>query len=156
MSNLGGWAIGRKLADYIVANYDGTILELGSGEGTGYLANYFDMVSIEHDQKFLEKYDSQYIYAPIKMYSGMMWYDIIAITEGIKDVNPSLILVDGPPGRIGRMGFYHNFQSFPRCDVVIDDVQRRAEYNLAERLKPNFDDSFVIEDGDKQAAVLKI
>ena len=66
----GGWAISKTCFDYIRELLPGgkVILELGSGEGTAELAKYYRMYSIENQKEWINKYDSTYIYAPIKKY----------------------------------------------------------------------------------------
>ena len=49
------------------------------------------------------------------------------------------ILVDGPPGCIGRDGFLHNLDNFnTNCLIIIDDVNRDEEnkllYKVSKRL----------------------
>ena len=88
------------------------------------------MFSIEHDPRFLYRYDSTYIYAPIK--DG--WYDSKAI-EASKPTHYSLILVDGPPQSIGRSGFFWNLRLFRKdVPIVFDDVHRSPEMQLCRRV----------------------
>ena len=127
--NLNGWAISTELFKWIRENFTkgSTILELGSGTGTIDLCKHYTMYSVEHNPRFVGLAASNYIYAPIK--DG--WYD----TEVLKKMLPDrydLIIVDGPPRRIGRQGFFDNLSLF-RHDVpiVFDDTQRPEEYALA-------------------------
>jgi len=109
-----------------------TILELGSGRGsTQSLCHEYKMYSIEHDKKWLNRFDSSYIYAPIK--DG--FYD----REVLKKELPTeyeLILVDGPPRKIdgkkiGRKGFGENLDLFNTdCIIIFDDSDRGREKNL--------------------------
>jgi hypothetical protein len=129
---LGGWAISADCFNFICNHVElgRPILEMGSGSGTGELARYFTMYSVEHNSDWLDKYTAQYIYAPIKQYSGYKWFDV----EILKAELPreyDLILVDGPPGTIGREGFLHNIHLFNTDAIIIfDDIQRAAEMNL--------------------------
>lgn len=118
-----------------------TILELGSGSGTGELAKFYTVYSIEHARNWMDKYDTNYIYAPIKNYGNYRWYN----TEYLKNLPSvySLIIIDGPPGPIGRYGFYHHLNLFNvNVPIIFDDTQRRAELKLlkdvAKRLKRPF------------------
>lgn len=126
--NFGGIAISRELFNYIRNNLeDGkTILELGSGWGTGQLAKHYKVYSIEHDPGWLNKYGSHYIYAPIK--DG--WYDVEVLMRELPE-HYDLILVDGPPGTIGRQGFFTNLHLFKSdVPIIFDDVDRKPELQL--------------------------
>ncbi len=109
-----------------------TILELGSGKGsTQYLCDDYDLYSIEHEKRWLNKFDSTYIYAPIK--------DGFYNTDILKKELPeeyALILVDGPPRKIdgkkvGRKGFGENLDLFnTNCVIMFDDSDRGREKKL--------------------------
>jgi len=93
------WSISAHLHNFIGATLPmgSTILELGSGRGTALLASHYGMHSVEHDLRFVGLYDSSYIHAPIR--NG--WYDTDVLRGELPD-RYDLILVDGPPGKIGR------------------------------------------------------
>jgi hypothetical protein len=42
-----------------------TILELGSGWASGELSKHYRVYSVEHDEKWLDAFDTNYIYAPL-------------------------------------------------------------------------------------------
>ena len=69
-----------------------TILELESGSVTGELAKFYTVYSIEHARNWMDKYDTNYIYAPIKNYGNYRWYN----TEYLKNLPSvySLIIID--------------------------------------------------------------
>ena len=120
--------------DWITNNLEKgkTILELGSGVTTIKLTEDYIVHSIEHDEKFLNlAEDSNYIYAPIERYNGYRWYSIEKLNE-IKDLEYDMILVDGPTGIIGRVGFLHNLDLFHTdVPILIDDTNRKPEMDLA-------------------------
>ena len=122
MISLGSWALPAKAIEWIKDSFDhgSTILELGSGQGTGVLSKYFKMISIEHDERFLNKYQSDYIHAPIK--DG--WYDSKVMTSKVPQISYDLLIVDGPPRIIGREGMLFHLNLF-RNDrpALFDDVQ---------------------------------
>ena len=141
--SLVGWTLNIAVIKWIHAHIPvgSTILELGSGAGTETLSEHYKMFSVEHDPKWVGRYDSTYIHAPLvggrgKCHRGG-WYDV----DILKQEMPSeydMILVDGPPGRIpglgvgpGRGGFLTNFGLF-RHDVPIlfDDTNRPSERKL--------------------------
>lgn len=124
----GGWAVSKELFDFIrsVLPAGKTLLELGSGWGSGQFSNYYTVYSVEHDRRWLDKYNTHYIYAPIKG----KWYDVNILQEKLPQTY-DLILVDGPPAFVGRQGFCTHLDLFDAdLPIVFDDVHRKAEYNL--------------------------
>ncbi len=136
INNLNGWAISKDLFLYIykLIPEDSTILEFGSGYGTNELARYFKMHSVENDSRWVGKYNSTYIYAPIKHYGHYKWYDIECVKDGLPH-HYDLILVDGPLGRIGRIGFFYNLDLF-NCNVpiIFDDINRKDDLDLCKKV----------------------
>ena len=67
------WSISKELFDYIrkILPEGSTIVELGSGWASEQLSKYYTVYSIEHSEKWLDKYNTNYIYAPIKN----NWYE---------------------------------------------------------------------------------
>jgi hypothetical protein len=132
------WSVSPTMVDIIkdIVPANGTILELGSGEGTGVLAEHFTMFSVEHDRDWTGKFKSTYIYAPLiahKAVSGFddtepVWYDP-SYLRGELPEQYDLILVDGPPKH--RSGFIKYFDLF-RSDVpiIFDDVQRTHDHTV--------------------------
>ena len=116
-----------------------TILEFGSGEGTGELAKYYNMISVEHDETYVGKYNSQYIHAPLKQCKphgkfpkSNTWYDARAIEKGIIGKTYDLMLIDGPPGpNITRpaMFKYRNLFNW-NIPVIFDDAGAGGVYSL--------------------------
>ena len=144
--NLGGFSISKDLFLYIskVLEQGKTILELGSGFGTGELAKYYKMYSIEHNQEWLHKYNSTYIYAPIKDYKTYSWYDVTALNRYLPQ-KYDMILIDGPTGVIGRYGFFENLHLFnPEVLMIFDDVQREPELRLLKDVARKLNKSFAI------------
>ena len=131
-SALGGWAISVELFMYIYNNIEHgkNILELGSGSATQELAKYYTMYSIEHDKKWMDKYETTYIYAPIKNYGSHRWYNTNFLVNKLPQ-EYDLILIDGPPGPIGRYGFNNHLNLFnSNVMMIFDDVQRGPELRL--------------------------
>ena len=138
-SMFGGFAIDvecyLKILEILPAGK--TILELGSGYGTKKLAESYKMYSIEHNELWVDKYDSTYILAPIEIESSedppINWYNVSAIKKQLPK-HYDMILVDGPIGGVNsnvmaRDGFRRNKHLFNLEDTIIlfDDVQRRGE-----------------------------
>jgi hypothetical protein len=143
VESFGDAAIDHEVFNFIRQNLkDGsTILELGSGWGTHMLAQHYNMVSIESSKKWLNRYKSTYIYAPIVKYDDSYpspdlpkntgWYNINNIIEGLP-AQYDAILVDGPLAKFGRGGFYKHLNAF-NTDVMLifDDIDRAPELALA-------------------------
>jgi hypothetical protein len=130
---LSGWSFEPELFEFILQNIPqgSSILELGSGEGTGALSQHYKMYSIEHDKKYVGKYDSMYIHAPMKGH----WYEIDVVREFVKDIEYKLILIDGPIGSQSRnrIGFFENIHLFnTNCMLIFDDTNRVGEFTLFE------------------------
>lgn len=131
------WEISDELYDWIRTNVaDGaTILELGSGVGTSRLVENYHVYSVEHDIAWVGKEPrSTYIHAPIRDYGTYSWYDEDILKNALPKKYDAL-LVDGPPGFIGRMGVVEQWHLFScRVPVIIDDCDRPAEFALLQAL----------------------
>lgn len=134
----------------------GTILELGSGEGTGRLAEKYSMISVEHDKAYLGKHNSDYIHAAIVPNGRHDWYNHMVIKNNLKGKKYDLLLVDGPPGHIGRLGMLDHLDLFDlSVPIIVDDVQRSAEHFLMTELsKKTGRNSRVFQDGDKSVGII--
>ena len=104
-------------------------MELGSGIGSKTLAEICTVYSVEHDERFLDIYESvNYIHAPLidteplLDFNETKWYDIEIIRVNLPN-KIDLILVDGPPEKYGRSGILHHLEMLDRnCIWIIDDV----------------------------------
>mgnify|MGYP000530371463 CR=1 FL=1 len=82
-TRLGGWSISEEVVATIsnLIKPNDIILELGSGAGTGVLAETYQMISVENNPAFLGIEDTHYIHAPIIDYDESLypdetgWYD---------------------------------------------------------------------------------
>jgi hypothetical protein len=102
-----------------------TILELGSGAATGWLAKRGrKMVSIEHNENYLGKHDSTYIHAPMVEYMpGRIWYDRDAVARGIDGLRYQIFVVDGPVPRANRFWLLDHLKLFDLAvPMLVDDV----------------------------------
>lgn len=116
-----------------------TIVEFGSGHGSVALSSHFNLISVEHDEKWLNLSNGTYIHAEIvqnpisNQHNQTGWYD----PEGFVNLPDfaDLIIVDGPPGNIGRIGILHHLALLPRSNYyIIDDTDREAEAILLQNL----------------------
>jgi hypothetical protein len=137
--NWGGWSIDKKLYDFIrqVLPDGSTILELGSGWTTGELAKNYKMYSVENDIRYLDKYETTYIFAPSKKHEVIenlpytKWYDPELLKSGLKGIEYDLLLIDGPHKT--RSGFVKYMSYFdPSAIWLFDDTQRPADAMVAD------------------------
>jgi len=136
------WAVSATLVEVIkdLIPVKGTILELGSGEGTVELSEFFTVYSVEHDPEWLGKYKTNYIHAPLKEHKPVggfgdevvEWYDP-DVLRGKLPKSYDLLLVDGPPKN--RSGFIKYFELF-RADVpiIFDDVNRSRDMTVMTKI----------------------
>jgi len=123
-----GWSISKECFDFIrkVLPEGKTLLELGSGWASGQFSKFYTVYSIEDNKKWLNRYNTNYIYAPIKE----SWYD----PEVLKSKLPKhydLILVDGPTGGVGRTGFLKYLELFNiDVPIIFDDVHHKPWHDL--------------------------
>jgi len=154
--HLSQWSISPEIVDFLVEalSKDNTIIEFGSGTGSIELEKHFHLWSIEHNPTFLYQNTLTNIYAPMKKYQKINptietdmieyeWYDQEVVRNVMKKINYDCILVDGPPGIIGRDGFLHNINKFDtNCLIVIDDVNRDDEnkllFNVSKKLNCSY------------------
>ena len=138
-----GWQLGEKSSKWILDTFAGSnsrILELGCGAGTALRAEIFDLTAVEHDDAYVLE-NVNIISAPItpnpiSMKHGESgWYDLSAL-EPLRDEWFDLLIVDGPPGAIGRTGLLAVPWLIRRCKcIMVDDTHRPAELQLATSLE---------------------
>ena len=133
----GSYSVDRELIDRMTRLIpSGTLLELGSGRGTAVFSKYYKVYSVEEDSKWLNKYDSTYIHAPIK--NGRYDREIL---EKELPTEYNVILIDGPtsPESLGRLNirkeFLTNIDLFDTAvTIFVDDIHREAEASLLNSL----------------------
>lgn len=153
-----------------------TILELGSGEGTQRLADLgFKMISIEHSEEWVGKYDSTYIHAdlrwvkPTKQFpDSKIWYHPIILKHTVAKMKGKydLILIDGPPRyvgkeKVGRGGLFKYREMFDwDVPVIFDDTHRELDwklaYNIARRVCPDGRPLFTYDTHKRKMATLML
>lgn len=140
----------------------GSILELGSGEGSAILAEEYNVHSIEHSKDWLNKFCFiNYIYAPIKAHEKVegfghhQWYDASLVKEQLQGLTYDLIIVDGPPGHYGRSGFLKYFDLFKHdVPILFDDIHREPERRLINRVANKLNSPYVVYTGEKDWGVI--
>jgi hypothetical protein len=152
-----GWNIGTKCLAAIknILPENKIILEFGSGAGSEILSKYHTVYSVEDNSNWVNEYNTNYIYAPLKLIDelGINWYDPDILIKNLPE-RYDLILVDGPVGGRGKIstreGFYHYIDMFELNDTVIifDDVNRKNDYNHMLKVSEKFKRTFNIFDDD--------
>ena len=156
--DLDGWSIGKelflKLTDILPIG--STILELGSGNGTGKLIKLYNVISIEENEQYCDVYNSVYIHVPVVPVLGMyelfpndtIWYDNNILEQQLKEVTYyDCILIDGPKGYRG--GFYYNRNLFNLNTLIIfDDVHDIFHYTLMTLISKEINRPFTIYNDD--------
>lgn len=130
----GGWSIDKAVFDAIVRLVppQGRLVELGSGRTSPLFAERFDVISFEHDIKWIVPRNErparwQQVYAPLK--NG--WYDPNVLEGVLGPVFYDVLLIDGPPGGAARLGIVQHLRLFDwGAHVVVDDTHRQHEKAL--------------------------
>ena len=130
------WSINKQAMLYILkelSKNNKTILEFGSGNTTELLSECFDVTSVEENIEWVNKFDSEYIYAPIKN----DWYNLDSLKKsGIENKKFDIIIIDGPAhGK--RHGFLDNLDFFNIKDsmIIIDDIERDDDATLLKKIE---------------------
>jgi len=140
-----GWMLPLEAFEWIYQTIpEGSmIIEFGSGDGSQRLVDKYQLWSVEHDIKWLNKTTSNYVHAPIvsnpvsEKHNEQGWYEH-SLFEKIPG-QVSLIIVDGPPGEIGRNGLTHYLGELPKTEwILVDDTDRIAEQTLSQSLVEYF------------------
>lgn len=118
----------------------GAIVEMGSGHGTDRLQQNYTVTSFEHDPGWAARAPSDCVLAPIvanehaESAGQVGWYDLKMVIPNLPD-EIAAVLIDGPPGDIGRMGFLSVLEEIPdSVPIYVDDVHREAEKKLLTRI----------------------
>ena len=136
-----GWIMPDDAFRWIEENIkeNAAILEFGSGDGSQRLSKRYNLWSVEHDQEWIGKTQSNYVHAEIvsnpwsEKLGEAGWYDLAfldAIPESVE-----LIIIDGPVGTIGRGGILHVLERLPKFQyLLVDDTDRKEERALSEKI----------------------
>jgi hypothetical protein len=124
---LDDWSITKECFDKIVEilPFGSTILEIGSGNSTKILSNFYKMISIETSIEWMNKFNSEYIYAtPNKFYSEIFgettWLDVDSLKSSLEGKKYDLLIVDAG---FDRVGIYDNLHLFnTNIPIIFDDT----------------------------------
>jgi hypothetical protein len=143
---LDDWSITKECFDNIVniIPFGKTILEIGSGNSTKILSLFYKMISIESNQQWMNKYNSDYKYIPLKEMNSKefgltQWLDIDILKKSLIDINYDLLIVDAGGDRVG---IYDNIELFnTNIPIIFDDTMNekylRCATLVSEKLNKN-------------------
>lgn len=125
---LDDWSINRECFEKIVEilDFDKTILELGSGASTKLLSQFYNMISVEDDEKYINLHQSTYIQAKLLGKDG---YDFSSLSNKLRDLKYDLIIIDGPTD--GRHNIINHMNVFDmNVPIIWDDTQVYEKYAI--------------------------
>ncbi len=137
----------KEALEFVIEHVEpgSVVVEFGSGHGSETLSKHFDLYSFEHDEAWLGVTSSTYIHAPIKenQYATEEgekgWYDLEIVRQNWPK-DPLCVIVDGPPGFIGRTGILSMLEELASVYMIlVDDIDREAELQLLHTLSTQLD-----------------
>lgn len=141
------WMLPQEALEFVLEHVEpgSVVVEFGSGHGSQVLSEHFDLHSIEHDEAWLGVTPSTYIHAPIvenqhATEAGQKgWYDLNVVKQHWPP-DPQCVIVDGPPGFIGRTGILSMLDKLASIPLIlVDDIDRQAELQLLQMLSTKLD-----------------
>lgn len=141
------WMLPKEALEFVIEQVEpgSVVVEFGSGHGSEALSKHFDLYSFEHDEAWLGVTSSTYIHAPIvenqhaTEASEKGWYDLDVVKQHWP-TDPQCVIVDGPPGFIGRTGILSILDKLRDVPMIlVDDIDREAELQLSHTLSTRLD-----------------
>ena len=141
------WMLPQEAVAFVLEHVEpgSVVVEFGSGHGSEVLSKHFDLYSFEHDEAWLGVTSSTYIHAPIEENqhaseaSEKGWYDLEIVRQHWPE-NPRCVIVDGPPGFIGRTGILSMLNELRDVQLIlVDDIDREAELKLSHTISTRLD-----------------
>jgi hypothetical protein len=124
---LDDWSITKECFDKIVEllPFGKTILEIGSGNSTEILSQFYNMISIESNTEWLNKFKSNYYYVPLKKMNSMVfgettWLDVDILSTFINKIDYDLLIVDAGGDRVGIFDYISLFKM--NIPIIFDDT----------------------------------
>ena len=133
---LDDWSITKECFDKIIEilPFGSTILEIGSGNSTNVLSNFYNMISIESNPEWMNKFKSEYHLVPLKTFKSEIfgqtnWLDVDILTPILKNINYDMLIVDAGGDRVGIYDYMHLFkQNIP---IIFDDTMDTGYFKCA-------------------------
>ena len=125
---LDDWSINCECFVKIVEliKFNDTILELGSGKSSELLNKFYNVISVEDNKEWINKYNTHYIHVNTV---GKGEYDFKELSKKIKDIDYKLLIIDGPNDNRQEIVNYINiFKN--NIPVIWDDTQVYEKYAI--------------------------
>tara|TARA_B100000768_G_C11226449_1_gene353023 strand:+ start:664 stop:1164 length:501 start_codon:yes stop_codon:yes gene_type:complete len=114
----------KKIVELI--KFNDTILELGSGKSSELLNKFYNVISVEDNKEWMNKYNTQYIHVNTV---GKGEYDFKELSKKIKDIDYKLLIIDGPNDN--REEIVNHINIFKNdVPVIWDDTQVYEKYAI--------------------------
>jgi hypothetical protein len=140
----GGSGITEECFNWIKTNIavGSPVLEFGAGlVSNAKLSEIYKLTSVEHNEKYIGAFSSNYIHAPLSPIDG--WYDVRNLLE-VESTNFDLAIIDGPPGSGNRFGILMNLSLLKNCRfILVDDTDRPSERLLLELLSKELKKGYI-------------
>lgn len=124
---LDDWSITKECFDKIIEilPFGSTILEIGSGNSTRILSNFYNMISIESNPEWMNKFNSKYHLVPLKKYNSetfgeTSWLDIDMLKPIIEKIKYDMIIVDAGGDRVCIYDYIDLFNT--NVPIIFDDT----------------------------------
>lgn len=159
----------QLLANEAIVNSRRRVVECGSGISTVILASALretggTLISIEHDAVWMEKVRQwicdrglgnivNFVHAPLQQVTIrdkiVVWYDTTVLDQQMSGEVFDFLVVDGPPAyqsgeeyrRAPALDYFFEYLH-DSCAVVLDDINRSAECEIAQSWSSNYDMNF--------------
>lgn len=125
---LDDWSIPKECFDKIVEilPFDSTILEIGSGNSTRILSLFYKVISVESNEKWLNKFDSTYYHIEeqeidSKEFGKTLWLNPDKVIKMLENLEYDLLIVDAGGRRIGIYDYIDYFKT--NIPIIFDDTQ---------------------------------
>lgn len=137
---LDDWSITKECFDKIVEilPFGKTILEIGSGKSTDLLSKFYNLISLESNLDWMNKYNSNYVYVPLKKmiskeFGETVWLDVDIVKKSISNVDYDFLLVDAGGDRVGIYDYIHLFKT-DNIPIIFDDTMCESYLKCAQLL----------------------
>lgn len=118
---LDDWSINKECFDKIgeILEFGKIILELGSGKSSELLSKFYNVISVEDNLEWINKYNTTYIQIDTVDNGG---YNFKKLEEKIKNIDYDLLIIDGPNDN--REKILDNIDIFKNdIPIIWDDTQ---------------------------------
>ena len=137
---LDDWSITKECFDKIVEilPFGKTILEIGSGKSTDLLSKFYNLISLESNLEWMNKYNSNYVHVPLKKmisteFGETVWLDVDIVKKNISNVDYDFLLVDAGGDRVGIYDYIHLFKT-DNIPIIFDDTMNESYLKCAQLL----------------------